>query len=92
MLEEDFRFALTDKDQKAAVDALTKLERFMGQTEADWTAKKSADRRELVKEARASAAAALTAAKANNMTAAKDAFDAMSATCNACHELKLEKK
>lgn len=90
--QEDFRFALADKDQKAAVTALTKLEGFMGQTETYWTAKKAADGVKLAKEARASAATALTAAKANNMTAAKDAFDTMGATCNTCHELHLEKK
>lgn len=90
--QEDFRFALSDKDQKAAVDALTKLERFMGQTETYWTAKKSADGVKLAKEARASAAAALTAAKANSMTTARDAFEKMGATCNSCHELHFEKK
>lgn len=90
--QEDFRFALSDKDQKAAVASLTKLEAFMGQTESYWTGKKAADGVTLAKEARASAAAALTAAKANNMTAAKDAFDRMGNTCNTCHELHLEKK
>lgn len=90
--QEDFRFALEDKDAKAAVAALTKLETFMGQTETYWTAKKAADGVTLAKEARGLAASALTAAKANNMTAAKDAFDRMGATCNTCHELHLEKK
>lgn len=90
--QEDFRFALEDKDAKAAVSSLTKLEAFMGQTETYWTAKKAADGVKLAKEARASAAAALAAAKANNMAAAKDAFDRMGATCNTCHELHLEKK
>ena len=90
--QEDFRFALTDKNQKAAVEALTKLERFMGQTETYWSAKKSADGVKLAREARASAAAALAAANANDMTAAKDAFDKMGATCNRCHDLHLEKR
>lgn len=90
--QEDFRFALEDKDQRAAVASLTKLEAFMGQTETYWSAKKASDGVKLAKDARASAGAALTAAKANNMAAAKDAFDKMGATCNACHELHLEKK
>lgn len=90
--QEDFRFALTDKDQKAAVEALTKLERYMGQTEAYWGAKKQADGVTLSREARASASQSLTAAKANNLTAAKDAFDRMGVTCNSCHDLHLEKR
>jgi heterodisulfide reductase subunit B len=90
--QEDFRFALSDKDQKAAIASLTKLEAFMGQTETYWTAKKASDGVKLAKDARASAAAALAAAKANNMAAAKDAFDKMGATCNTCHELHLEKR
>ncbi len=90
--QEDFRFALTDKDQKAAVEALTKLERYMAQTEAYWSAKKQADGVTLAREALASASQSLTAAKANNLAAAKDAFDRMGATCNSCHDLHLEKR
>lgn len=90
--QEDFRFAVTDKDQKAAVAALTKLEVFMGQTEVYWTAKKAADGVTLAKEARALAAQALAAAKTNDLKTAQGPFEKMGTTCNACHELHLEKR
>lgn len=90
--QEDYRFAVTDKDQKAAVESLAKLEGLMARTEDYWTAKKSSDGVRLAKEARALAAQAGTAAKAGNLTAATAAFDKMGASCNACHELHLEKK
>lgn len=90
--QEDFRFAVTDKDQKAAVEALAKLEGLMARTEEYWTAKKSNDGVKLAKEARALAAQAGTTAKAGNLTAAMDAFNKMGASCNACHELHLENK
>ena len=90
--QEDYRFAVSDKDQKAAVEALGKLERFMGQTVDYWTAKKAADGVKLAVAARASAAAALSAAKSGNTAAASDAFEKMGASCNACHDLHLEKR
>lgn len=90
--QEDYRFAVTDKDQKAAVEALGKLESFMARTEDYWAARKSADGVKLTKAARASAAQAATAAKRGDLAAASTAFDAMGASCNACHELHLEKK
>ena len=71
---------------------VTKLERYMAQTEAYWSAKKQADGVTLAREALASASQSLTAAKANNLAAAKDAFDRMGATCNSCHDLHLEKR
>jgi cytochrome c556 len=46
----------------------------------------------LSKDARAQAAAAAAAVKAGRMTDAGAAFDKMGATCNACHDLHLEKK
>jgi hypothetical protein len=90
--QEDYRFAVTDKDQKAAVEALAKLEALMGKTEEYWTAKKAADGVRLTREARTLAAQAGAAAKANQMSDASAAFDKMGATCNACHELHLEKR
>ena len=90
--QEDYRFAVTDKDQKAAVEALGKLELFMARTEDYWAARKSADGVKLTKAARASAAQAATAAKRGDLAAASTAFDAMGASCNTCHELHLEKK
>lgn len=90
--QEDYRFAISDKDQKAAVEALTKLERFMGQTVDYWTTKKAADGVKLATAAKASATQALTAAKNGNTAAAGDAFEKMGASCNACHDLHLEKR
>ncbi|MGE3959583.1 MAG: hypothetical protein AB7H96_22905 [Vicinamibacterales bacterium] len=90
--QEDFRFAVADKDQKGAVDALVKLERFMGQTETYWAARKSADGVKLARESRASASAALSAARSGNLAGAAEPFDRMGASCNACHELHLEQK
>lgn len=90
--QEDYRFAVTDKDQKAAAAALGKLELFMARTEDYWAARKSADGVKLTKAARASAAQAATAAKRGDLAAASTAFDAMGASCNTCHELHLEKK
>jgi|GEM_PF-4212207 len=90
--QEDYRFAVTDKDQKSAVAALGKLESFMARTEDYWTARKSADGIRLAKAARASAAQAATAAKRGDLAAASTAFDAMGASCNTCHELHLEKR
>ena len=90
--QEDYRFAVTDKDQKAAVEALGKLESFMARTEDYWAARKSADGVTLTKAARASAAQAAAAARKGDLAAASTAFDAMGVSCNACHELHLEKK
>ena len=90
--QEDFRFAVSDKDQKAAVAALGKLEGFMGQTVDYWSAKKVADGVKLATAAKGAATQALAAAKAGNMTAAGEAFEKMGASCNACHDLHLEKR
>lgn len=90
--QEDYRFAVSDKDMKAAADALVKLEALMAKTEDYWAAKKAADGVKLSKETRALAAQASAAVKGGNMPAAGDAFDKMGATCNACHELHLEKR
>jgi hypothetical protein len=90
--QEDYRFAVTDKDAKAAVAALGKLESLMARTGDYWTVRKSADGVKLAKAARASAAQAAVAAKRGDLAAASTAFDAMGVSCNACHELHLEKK
>jgi hypothetical protein len=90
--QEDYRFAVAGKDQKAAVDALVKLEALMAKTEDYWTVRKATEGVRLSKEARALAAQASGAAKAGNMSAAGAAFDKMGTTCNACHELHLEKR
>jgi hypothetical protein len=90
--QEDFRFAVTGKDQKAAVEALAKLEGLMARTEDYWSAKKAPDGVRLAREARALAAQAGAAAKAGNLAASGDAFGKMGATCNSCHELHLEKR
>ena len=90
--QEDFRFAVTDKDQKAATEALGKLEGLMAKTGEYWAARKAADGVKLSKEAHDLAAQADAAFKAGNMPAASQAFDKMGATCNTCHELHLEKR
>lgn len=90
--QEDYRFALSDKDQKAAVDALAKLDALMAKTEDYWTAKKVADGVKLAKDAHTLASAALASARKADMTAAGQNFDKLGATCNSCHELHLEKR
>ena len=91
--QEDFRFAVTDKDQKGAVEALAKLEGLMsrrprttGRRRSRMTASSSRKRLERL------AAQAGTAAKAGNLPLQRSAFDKMGASCNSCHELHLEKK
>jgi hypothetical protein len=90
--QEDFRFAVTDKDQKAATEALGKIEVLMTKTGEYWAAKKASDGVKLSRDAHDLAAQAGAAAKAGNMPAATQAFDKMGATCNTCHELHLEKR
>jgi hypothetical protein len=90
--QENYRFAVADKDMKAATEALVKIESLMAKTEDYWSAKKAADGVRLSKEARAHASQAATAVKAGNLAAAGEAFDRLSASCNACHDLHLEKR
>jgi hypothetical protein len=90
--EEDFRFAVTDKDAKAAAAALTKIEQLMQKTEAYWTAKKANDGVALTKDARALASEAAAAAAKGSLADAGAGFEKMTAKCNACHELHLEKR
>jgi hypothetical protein len=90
--QEDFRFAMTDKDQKAAGEALSKLEALMAKTESYWTARKASDGARLAKQAEGLASQGASAARSGNLSAAATAFARMSATCNSCHELHLEKR
>jgi len=90
--EEDFRFAVTDKDAKAAAAALIKIEQLMQKTEAYWTAKKANDGVALTKDARALASEAAAAAAKGSLADAAAGFEKMTAKCNACHELHLEKR
>lgn len=90
--QENFRFALTDRDQKAAQEALVTLESLMAKTEGYWTAKKVADGVKLAKEAHGLATQAASLFKSGNMKGAQDSFDKMGASCNACHDLHLEKR
>ena len=90
--EEDFRFAVTDKDAKAAAAALTKIEALMQKTESYWTAKKANDGVALTKDARALASEAAAAAAKGSLADAGAGFEKMTARCNACHELHLEKR
>lgn len=90
--EEDFRFAVTDKDAKAAAVALTKIEALMQKTEGYWAAKKANDGVALTKEARTLASQAAAAATKGSLADAGAGFEKMTAKCNACHELHLEKR
>jgi hypothetical protein len=90
--EEDFRFAVTDKDAKAAAAALTKIEALMQKTEDYWTAKKANDGVALTKDTRTLASQAAAAASNGSLADAGAAFEKMTAKCNACHELHLEKR
>lgn len=90
--QENFRFALTDRDQKAAQEALVALESLMGKTEEYWTAKKAADGVKLAKESHGLATQAASRFKSGNVAGAQESFDKMGASCNACHELHLEKR
>ena len=90
--QENFRFALTDRDQKAAQEALVSLESLMGKTEEYWAAKKFADGVKLAKETHSLATQSVSQFKSGNLPAAQDSFDKMGASCNACHELHLEKR
>ena len=90
--QEDYRFAIADKDQKAAADALGKIDLLMAKTEDYWTSRKVADGVKLAKDAHALSTAALAAAKRGDMAAAGQSFDKLGATCNSCHELHLEKR
>ena len=90
--EEDFRFAVTDKDAKAAAAALTKIETLMQKTEAYWAAKKASDGVALTKDTRVLASEAAAAAAKGSLADAGAGFEKMTAKCNACHELHLEKR
>jgi hypothetical protein len=90
--EEDFRFAVTDKDAKAAAAALIKIDALMQKTEAYWTAKKANDGVALTKDTRTLASEAAAAATKGSLTDAGAGFEKMTAKCNACHELHLEKR
>jgi electron transfer flavoprotein alpha subunit len=90
--QEDYRSAFAEKNAKAATEALTKLERFMAQTEAYWSAKKMADIVKLAQTARGHAARARTAAQSGKLADANDAFGQLTATCNTCHDLHPEKR
>src|SRR3954465_10453454 len=60
--QEDFRFAVTDKDQKAATEALGKIEVLMTKTGEYWAAKKASDGVKLSRDAHDLAAQAGAAA------------------------------
>ena len=90
--QEDFRAAIAAANAKDAATALTKIDGFMAKTEAYWAAKKVADGVKLTRTVRSHASSGAAAANAGKLADAADAFDKMNATCNACHELHLEKR
>src|SRR4051812_19720133 len=71
--QEDYRFAISGKDAKAAGEALAKLETLMARTEDYWAAKKAADGVKLARDARSLAAQGAAAARGGNLAAAGDA-------------------
>lgn len=90
--QEDFRFAVAEKDAKAAGEALATIDRLMTSTEQYWTERKATDGVAITRETRALAQQAAAAMKGGDVAKARDSFDAMGARCNACHELHLEKR
>lgn len=90
--QEDFRFAVAEKDPNAAAAALEKIEQLMANTEQYWTQRKAADGTKLARDSRTHAQQGAAAAKGGDLPKAGNAFEAMSASCNACHELHLEKR
>jgi hypothetical protein len=90
--QEDFRFAVSEKDARAAGEALAKIDRLMASTEEYWASRKAADGVAITRETRTFAQQAAAAVKAGDLAKARDPFDAMGARCNACHDLHLEKR
>ena len=90
--QEDFRDAIAAKSGAKVADAGVKLQDLMTKTLNYWQARKAADGVKLTQECVAQAKAIQSSAKANQLKAAQAAFDKMTTTCNACHELHLEKR
>ena len=90
--QEDFRDAMGAKSGAKVAEAGAKLQDLMTKTLGYWQAKKAADGVKLTQETIAQAKAIQTSAKANQLKAAQAAFDKMTTSCNACHELHLEKR
>ena len=90
--QEDFRDAMGAKSGAKVAEAGAKLQDLMTKTLNYWQAKKAADGVKLTQESIAQAKLIQSSAKANQFTAAQAAFDKMTTTCNACHELHLEKR
>jgi hypothetical protein len=90
--QEDFRDALAGKSGAKVAEAGVKLQELMTKTLNYWQARKAADGVKLTQECIAQAKAIQSSAKANQLKAAQAAFDKMTTTCNACHELHLEKR
>ena len=90
--QEDFHDAIGSKSGAKVAEAGVKLQDLMIKTLNYWQAKKAADGVKLTEDCIAQAKAIQTSAKANQLPAAQAAFDKMTKSCNACHELHLEKK
>jgi hypothetical protein len=90
--QEDIREALAARDGKKVHDAALKIEGFMAQTESYWAAKKAADIVKLAQNSRALATEVASKSTANQWAQVQTAFDKLSATCNACHDLHPEKR
>ena len=90
--QEDIREALAAADGAKVRDGAVKIEAFMALTEEYWAAKKADDIVKLAQASRALARETAAAATAGKMPGARSAFDKLSASCNACHDLHPEKR
>jgi hypothetical protein len=91
-LREDLAAGVGKFDGKKVADAAMKIEAYMADTEAYWTAKKAADIAKLAVTARAQAKDVASAGTAGKFDEASASLAKLSATCNTCHELHPEKR
>jgi hypothetical protein len=90
--QDELRDALAAKSTSTAATAAKELATLMGHTESYWDRKKATDVVLLARQARSLATETAAAASRSRFVEAKAAFDKLSATCNACHDLHPEKR
>lgn len=90
--QDDFREAAAQKAAAKAGEAAAKIEQLMARTERYWGGRKAVDGVKLSRESRTLARRTAAAARAGKFDAATAAFAKLSASCNACHGLHLEKR
>jgi hypothetical protein len=91
-LQDELHEQLLARAGDKAAAAAIEIERILAQTQAYWAAKHADDIVTIAQESRTLAAAVATAAKAGRIDQAAEASAAMSARCNACHDLHPEKR